>query len=236
MTTNTKKLNFNNSGYYLIGLFIVAILGFWPSYFPKFFDGTGDYNMYFHTHTIFNLGWIFLLIAQPILIQKRNTGLHQMFGKATYVLFPLIIIAILLLIHHRIPFEKNPLPQALFIPFKDVFVLLVAYGIAIWYRKDIDIHARAMIATAIPFLEPALVRFFIWVLPEGGIRPYQLTVAIMDLILVGLIIRERNQKKGRWVFPLILGIYIFIQARIFIGFKIPGWASFVEWFAALPLT
>ena len=42
----------------------------------------------------------------------------------------------------------------------------------------------------------------------------------MDLILIGLIFRERNQKKGRWVFPLILVIYFGIQTVIFGGFKI----------------
>jgi len=58
----------------------------------------------------------------------------------------------------------------------------------------------------------------------------------MDLILLGLIIRERKEKRGRWVFPLILGLYFVIQFILFSGIEIPYWKAFAEWFAALPLT
>jgi len=58
----------------------------------------------------------------------------------------------------------------------------------------------------------------------------------MDLILIGLIIRERKEKRGRWVFPLILGLYFIIQFIIFNRVEIPGWQSLAEWYASLPLT
>lgn len=232
----TKKIQFEKSGYYLWALLGVAILGFWPSYFLKFFDGTADFTQYIHAHATVMMLWVFMLIAQPILIRKGNLSLHRLFGKISYLLFPLVIIAGALLAHHRAEFETN-LARGLFIPFKDIVVLLVAYGIAIYYRKDVAVHARAMIATAIPFLEPALVRFLGWSLPESvSTNRYLLTVLIMDLILIALIIRERNEKRGRWVFPLILALYFVIQFIIFGRVEIPFWKSIAEWFAALPLT
>ncbi len=235
-TKATKKIQFDKAGIYLVALLIMAILGFWPSYFAKFFDGTASFTQYIHAHATVMMLWVFALIVQPILIRKRKLSLHRLIGKASYILFPLVIIAGALLAHHRAEFETN-LARGLFIPFKDIVVLLVAYGIAIYHRKDIAIHSRAMIATAIPFLEPALVRFLNNVLPDSfPLPPYILTVLIMDLILIGLIIRERKEKRGRWVFPLILGLYFVIQFIIFGRVEIPYWKALAEWFAALPLT
>lgn len=236
MSIATKRIQFDKAGTYLIALLVIAILGFWPSYFAKFFDGTADFTQYIHAHATVMMLWVFALIAQPILIRKGQLSLHRLIGKVSYILFPLVIIAGALLAHHRAEFETN-LARGLFIPFKDIIVLLVAYGIAIYYRKDLAIHARGMIATAIPFLEPALVRFLGWSLPESfPFNPYIWTVLIMDFILIGLIIRERKAKRGRWVFPLILGLYIIIQTIIFGRLDVPGWSNIAEWFAALPLT
>lgn len=82
-----------------------------------------------------------------------------------------------------------------------------------------------------------MVRFLEWALPESfPMHPYFWTVVIMDVILIGLIIRERKEKRGRWVFPLILGLYFVIQFILFGRVEIPGWVSLAEWFAALPLT
>lgn len=236
MSNALKKIQFDKAGTYLWALLIIAIFGFWPSYFSKFIDGTANFTQYIHAHATVMMLWVFTLIAQPLLIRKGQLDLHQTIGKISYILFPAVIIAGALLAHHRAEFETN-LARGLFIPFKDIVVLLVAYGIAIYHRKDVAIHARAMIATAIPFLEPALVRFLGWALPESfPFNPYVWTVLIMDLILIGLIIRERKEKRGRWVFPLILGLYLVIQFIIFGRVDIPGWAPLAEWFAALPLT
>jgi hypothetical protein len=57
----------DKAGYYTKGLFALALLGFWPTYFSKFFDGTANYNSYFHFHFAMASLWIALLIVQPIL-------------------------------------------------------------------------------------------------------------------------------------------------------------------------
>ena len=45
-----KKIRFDNSGYYLMILVLLVLLGFWPTYFSKYIDGTANFNMYFHFH------------------------------------------------------------------------------------------------------------------------------------------------------------------------------------------
>jgi hypothetical protein len=137
------KLRFDISGYYFIGLFALVILGFWPSYFAKFFNGTADFTFYFHFHATMMILWIFMLILQPILIRKKKLQLHRLIGKLSYVLFALMCISIILIIHQRHPpvDEKN-LDTTLFGQSKNLLIFVIAYFIAIRYRHIVDIHAK----------------------------------------------------------------------------------------------
>lgn len=159
MKPGQPKLRFEISGYYFIGLIALVVLGFWPSYFAKFFNGTADFNFYFHFHASMVILWIAMLITQPLLIRKKKLALHRLIGKLSYVVFPLIFISVILLVHSRHNIDQEDLDIRLFVPFKDLIILATAYYIAIRYRHDINLHARGMVATGIVFIEPALVRF-----------------------------------------------------------------------------
>jgi len=234
-TIKQPKLRFDTSGYYFMGLIAVVILGFWPSYFAKFLDGTANFKLYFHFHAIMVTSWLIALIVQPILIRKKKLPLHRLIGKFTYFLFPLMFISVILLAHSRIPFHTGDSGINLLVPFKDLFILAVAYFIAIRYRHNIDLHARGMVATGIVFIEPALSRAMSQLIANGLIA-YLLTILIIYSILIALIIIERKQKKGRWVFPLILGLYIIVHSILIFDIHIAPWETFAKWFAALPIT
>ena len=62
MKTKAAKLRFDLSGYYFFGLVFLVLLGFWPSYFTKFFNGTADFSFYFHFHAGVLILWMSLLI------------------------------------------------------------------------------------------------------------------------------------------------------------------------------
>jgi len=218
-----------------MGLVGLVLLGFWPSYFAKFFDGTANFKFYFHFHATAVSLWIVALIVQPILIRKKKLWLHRLIGKMTYFLFPLIFISVLLLVHSRITPTEKELGHHLFVSFKDLLILGTGYFIAIRYRHNIDLHARGMIATGIVFIEPALARLMFHLLP-GDIAPYIVTIFIVYSILITLMVLERKQKKGRWVFPLILGLYIVVHSILVFNIEIGPWESFARWFAALPIT
>lgn len=233
-----SKINYEHSGYFFIALFGLAILGFWPSYFSRFFDGTADFTFYIHFHTVIATLWIFALIVQPILIRKRKLQQHKLIGKLSYALFPLIFISVALLAHSRITGTEDNLGMSLWIPFKDLLILGVAYFIAIKYRHSIDIHARGMIVGGIVLIEPALIRLIMNLSAGTEIAAigYPITIAIIYSLLIGLIIMERHQKQGRWVFPMTLGLYLFVHSVIIFQIHIGPWQTFAKWFAALPIT
>lgn len=236
MQTIKPKLYYDISGYYFIGLIVLVLLGFWPSYFAKFFNGTASFTFYFHFHAIMMSLWIFTLIAQPILIRKKKLPLHRLIGKLSYFIMPLLFISVILLAHSRHPANEEDLDINLFVPFKDLLILGTMYIIAIVYRRDINIHARAMVATGIVFVEPALARFIGHSIISNGLVAYLCTISIVYALLIAVIIKERKQKRGRWIFPLMLAMYIMVHAIILFQIHIGLWQAFSKWFAVLPIT
>lgn len=239
MKRTKRSLQFENSGYYFLGLFALVIAGFWPSYFAKFFDGTAEFTFYLHFHATLAMLWVFMLIAQPILIRQKKFALHKKIGKLSYILVPLIFISIILLAHSTLRGPKENVGLELWVPFKDLLIFAVGYGIAIKYRSTMAIHARGMIVAGIVLIEPALVRLILYVFfPDADFAPegYISMIVLVYALLIGLIIVERKQKVGRWVFPLALGLYIFVHSVLLFQIRVPGWQAFAEWFAALPLT
>lgn len=239
MKSTKRALPFENSGLYFMLLLALALIGFWPSYFSKFFDGTGDFSLYFHFHATFAVLWIAMLIVQPVLIRRKKFRLHRKVGKLSYILVPLVFISIILLAHSTLRGPTENLGLELWIPAKDLLIFAVGYGIAIRYRNQMAIHARGMIVAGIVLIEPALVRLILFIFfPDQGFAPggYLITIGMVYLLLIGLIIAERKQKVGRWVFPLALALYVFVHSVLVFQIRIPPWQAFAEWFATLPLT
>lgn len=231
--------NFNNVWYYAVGLLVISILGFWPSYFSKFLNGTADFGFYFHFHLAMALLWIGLLIVQPVLIKKRKLEIHRQLGKLSFIALPLLIVSVILLKHSiTTPDHIKGLGASLWFVIKHTIILVTMFTIAMRYRHHMQIHARAMIATGIEFLEPGLGRFMInIVLPEPDfLFGLGISAALMYLLMIYMIIREREQKSGRWVFPLLLVMSLVFHILIFRNISFGALDVFATWFYRLPIT
>ena len=233
-----KKIRFEKSAIFYVPLIIFIIGGFWRGYFSKFFNWGQFSKITFYTHFHFLMVglWVALLIIQPILIRRKKLSIHKKLGRLSYVLMPLIFISVLLLFHSRHKPNDEYVDLDFFIPIKDLIIMGVAYFIAIKYRKRFDIHARAMIATGIPFIEPALSRLMFHSFPTFGLTNYLITCGVIHSLLIALIILERKQKSARWVFPLIWSIYLIIHSIAIFNIHVLGLKSLANWFLSLPLT
>jgi hypothetical protein len=238
MAVAQKKLRFDLSGYYLMGLIVLILLGFWPSYFSKFLYRTANFSNYFHFHATILIVWIVLLIVQPILIRKKKIKIHRWIGIGSYLIIPLIFLSIILLTHFRTPkgnlIKESDLEGA-FNSFKDIVILCVAFFIAIKYRKDYQLHARGMIVTGLAFIEPSFIRFNLRIITDTRVA-YLFTIGILYAVFIFLIYKERNQKSARWVFPLALVLYMMAHTFVLMGVDISVWRNFITWFSSLPLT
>ncbi len=231
----SKKISFDKAGYFTLILVPIVVLAFWSTYFSIIFSNVITPSFYAHFHGIMMVIWIALLIIQPILIRQKKLKTHRLVGKASYIVGPLVLISMILITHHYRRLITTPSG----ITFTNINVWLICYIIAIVYRHKISIHARAMIGTAVALLDPIFMRFMFYIVsPILSISypiPYIIGIGIVLGVLIMLIILERKQKSGKWVFPFVLGIYVIGYPLSFFKIKIPP-DSFNKWFNSLPLT
>ena len=236
---------FRRSGYYFIFLLFLAGIGFWESYFSKFFGGIDsvphftEINSYIHFHAATMLLWISMLITQAFLIRFNKRSLHKFIGKFSYPLFPVLVVSLILLAHSQVSIYDYGISYGrlyvLFLQLSLMVIFIIAYGLAIINRHNQARHARYMISSALTMVDPAVARIPLD-LPAMPFSYQVLTFSLIDLILIVLIILERNQKQGREVFPIMLGIFVVFQALNLFGTRSIIWDDFALWFAKLPLT
>jgi len=227
---------FHKSGYYFIGLLSLAIIGFWESYFSKLL---GDINSYVHFHAVTMLLWIFMLIMQAFLIRYKKYSLHKFIGKFSYGLVPVLVISLILLAHSQITIHDFGITYSrlyiLFLQFSLLAIFIIAYVLAMIYRKSPNHHARYMICTSLTLIDPAVARIPLN-LPPLPFDYQVLTFGLTDLILLTLIFMERNRKIGREVFPIMLALFLVFQVINLTLTDNTIWDNFSIWFAKLPLT
>jgi len=227
---------FNKSAYYFIALLVLALVGFWNTYFSKIFSET---NFYVHFHAVTIMVWIAMLITQAFLIQYKKHDLHRVIGKFSYALFPFIVISLVLLAHQQITIYDFGIKYfrlyILFLQLSLLVIFIIAYSLAIAYRKSPMQHARYMICTSLTMIDPAVARIPLNI-PDLPFSYQVLTFGLTNLILIVLIFLERKQKIGREVFPIMLAVFVFFQTLNLTWTRSSTWDSFAPWFAELPLT
>jgi hypothetical protein len=143
------------------GLVVFSFLGFHKTYFHLFphFRGTAGVV---HYHVLTVLCWFAMLVGQAALAARGRLDLHRKIGKASYVLFPLILLGFVLMADYGQTRHKEP-------------ALLGAT------MFDASLFARFMVLTALPFINPGLGRF---IGPEVSVTVEFLLLVIFLLVAV----------------------------------------------------
>ncbi|MES2795856.1 MAG: hypothetical protein V4683_07825 [Bacteroidota bacterium] len=242
METNLPKVNLNKTNtitnrliYFFAFLLIISIAGFYKTYLVKFPNFNG-FNWAHHFHGAIMLLWILMLIAQPIFIRTKNMKWHRLVGKASYFIFPLLVLSFFLV--GRASYFRN-LPEkgeveALagmgFSGIPDMFYISIMYGLGIYYKKKTSFHLRFFATIGIMILGPGLGRFLLAVcgfpihiaMPAMGVSFIlgTLTWMIID-------IRAKRSAFPMSVFLGILFTSIFVSSN---GHS-AWWQSFAKWIA-----
>lgn len=238
MRVMPRPLNFSRSGPYFIGLFLVALVAFWPTYLSQALSSSSTYT---HLHALTASLWMLMLVAQPLAIRTRRLDWHRMLGRASYALAPLIVVSIVLLAHSRIKGLNGEAyalqTYVLYLQMSLAVLFGLSYALAILKRRTTALHARFMVCTALTLIDPVVVRLLFWANPTPSWNYQWLTFGLTDLVLVALIWFDRHSRVGRAVFPAMLAVFVLAQApALFQLTSTPLWQAFARWFAALPLT
>jgi hypothetical protein len=233
-----RPLNFSRSGPYFAGLFLVALVAFWPSYLSKAFSDSSSYT---HLHAFLAASWMLILVAQPMLIRAKRLAWHRLIGRFSYVLAPLFVVSIVLLAHSRIRGLGGEAyanqTYILYLQASLTVLFGLSYALAITKRRVVALHARFMVCTALTMIDPVVIRLLLWIDQTPSWNYQWLTFGLTDLALVALIWLERHSRAGRMVFPGMLAVFVLAQVPALFGLTdTPLWQAFARWFAALQLT
>ncbi|MDQ2701336.1 MAG: hypothetical protein M3Y70_00660 [Pseudomonadota bacterium] len=214
-------------------LLAVAVLGFWKPYFSRLTTAQG----LAHVHTAAMLAWIGMLVAQPVLVHRRQLAWHRLLGKASYVVAPLIVVTALMLAQLRIsqvPPEMLPLQRTImYLGVSASAMFLLMWGLGIRHRRDSVVHARYMVGTALLLIDPSLARVMIHWIPAVPPPLYQwISFGVVYLALGALIAFDRVP-RGRRTLQVVLVLMVALHVSILLVPGTTAWQRFAEWFAAL---
>jgi hypothetical protein len=148
----------------LLGLIPLIGLAFWPFYFSQL----GQSPVSSHVHGITGTAWFLLLMLQSWAIHNRRIALHRLGGKASFVIFTLFLVGGLMALHamaRGVGAGANPF-VAVHGPglgIQDLLAMAVFAGLyvgALRHRRNVQLHARYMLATVLLLLAPVFGRLF----------------------------------------------------------------------------
>lgn len=235
---------YRRAHWYLLLLFPLTGLAFWPNYFSKF--AGSPYA--FHVHGITASLWIGLLAFQSWTIHNRRRALHRGAGAASLALFPFFLVGGLLVLQTMaVKFGAREDPfYALFgarlgaIDAVSSIALPFLFYLAIRWRGKVHLHARYMLAPILFLLPPILSRLIPALPPLAVTGPetfyrfgYGVHVADAIAVAVAALLYWKAPKHGR-PFAIVGGL-VLLQSLLFetLG-QAPAWERLYSALAGVP--
>lgn len=176
-------------GHYFVGFVLLVVLGgFWASYFSLI----GHVPLAFHVHAMTATSWLLLIIAQSVAIHARKNAIHKLVGKASFVMFPLLIVGFVMIINvsaARFAAQESPFIAVLGPAFGIGMAIAIAAYLTLFYlalrnRRTTKLHAGYMLATPMILFESPFSRlmeaFFPWMNVIGSEGPR----GLLDTIVI----------------------------------------------------
>lgn len=152
---------FRHAHYWIVALIAFTIIGFWPGYFSVL--ATAPWG--FHLHGITASLWLILLALQSWSAHSRRVPLHRTLGKASLALFPLFLVgggavvsSMALATAAGDPFYAIYGARLALMDIAAVMLLAWLYHRALATRRNVQLHARYLLATPLMLISPIIGR------------------------------------------------------------------------------
>jgi hypothetical protein len=211
---------------------LIVLAGFARTYYLKPFFSTPDLpGRIVHLHGIVMTAWVLLFITQVSLVATRRTRVHQRLGIAGGVLAALVVVVGVLTALYAAARGATPGPPALaflIVPLGDMLIFSVLIGLALYFRRKLQVHKRLMLLAAINLLTPAIARIPVSFIANGGPLAF---FGLTDLCLLGFVTYDTF--KHRRLHPVFLWGSIFIIAMQPLRIMLAGTSVWMNFAAAL---
>ncbi len=216
-----KSTQFSYLSLFFTSVFLIIILGFYQTYlvfFPKF----SGFRIEQHFHGIMMLVWMTFLITQPLLIKARLFHIHRFIGKLSLIVAPLMILSIFMVskmvYQMSIPtvsYEESLARIVLGVT--NMFAFALLYYLAIFNSRNMAIHMRYMIGTALLMLGPGLGRLLGVRFKLQGDLPVDITYSLV--IVIALIFLVFDIRKKNNYLPNLVVLITLVFLEVFWKFK-----------------
>jgi hypothetical protein len=210
-----------NAHFYVLGLILATVLGFWPTYFSVL--GTSPGALHFHgiTATL----WMLVLAAQSRSIHNRRVLLHRQVGRLSLGLFPLFLAGFFLVFQSESrkalggdPFETIVGPGIGVVTIVAVVTIAYLFHGALKYRKSAQLHGRYLVSIPFMFAESVFSRIFNRYVPGLIVRGpedvnlFYWAIHFSEVIAIGiaLYLYTRAPRHGRPF--LVVSFAMFLQS------------------------
>ena len=211
---------------------LIVLAGFARSYYLKPFFNTPDLaGRIVHLHGIVMTAWVLLFVTQISLVATRRTKIHQRLGVLGGVLAALVVIVGVLTALYAAARGASPGPPALsflIIPLGDMLIFSLLIGLALYFRRKLDVHKRLMLLAAINLLTPAIARIPLDFIIHGGPLVF---FGLTDLCLLACVAFDTF--KHRRLHPVFLWGTVFVIAMQPLRLLIAGTDAWIGFAAAL---
>jgi hypothetical protein len=209
-------------------------------------------NVWFHAHGVVLTLWCVMLVVQAQLVRTGRRALHRRLGKASYALAPALVLVTTVFVHQRVGGALQGVQQlpAMGLHFLALTLVAIAvfalfYALAIYYRRNAQLHARYMICTVFPLVTPVTDRLigahfrplidFVPRIEGNPILPVA-GFALADLLLLALAVWDWRVNERVTVFPVALGVLVAYHVGVLTLHRVPAWNAFCVWFLGLPMS
>ena len=188
---------------------VIVLIGFARTYYLKgAFSTPAIPSRLVHLHGLIMTSWVVLFVTQVTLVATRRTRTHQRLGILGAVLAALVFIVGILTGLYAAARGASPGPPALqflIIPLGDMLVFGILIGVALYFRRKLDIHKRLMLLAAVNLLTPAIARIPLRFIETGGPLAF---FGLTDLFILGCVAYDTI--KQRRLHPVFLWGTLFV--------------------------
>ena len=222
---------YRNAYIYFSLALLVAIIGFFPSYFAKLRDTDAVH----HFHGIMASVWMIGLITQSWLMRQGMIWAHRTVGKISLLIAPLFVISGIFVVHAMLTsIDESSQAFGGRLAFIDVMTMCyfsAAYLLAIHHRRRTQLHARYMASTVILVLPPALVRILGTFVP--GIDSFEAALHgsyfICEAIVAMLLLDDYRNGGVRAPYVFLLSILVLEHLSFVVSPSWLWWTTVISW-------
>lgn len=193
-------------------LIVVVQIGFYKTYL-QFFPQFDGFRYVQHFHGAMMMGWLILLLVQPILIRAGKFELHRLLGRASYLLAPLVLVSMYSISQFRYRGILESSGQAaalahLALNFPNIVFFAVLYLLAIFYKHRTELHMRFMVSTVFVLVGPGLARALIGYMDFSLTDAVSVVRTITPLITGVITVVDSVRTKRISPFALVFGFMV----------------------------